>query len=50
MVGDYTRTGISTMINTGSYFGMVQMYLDLISNKLLILFMGKDAKVDLINS
>ena len=22
MVGDYTRTGISTMINTGSYFGM----------------------------
>ena len=22
MVGDYTRIGISTMINTGSYFGL----------------------------
>ena len=22
MIGDFTRTGISTMINTGSYFGL----------------------------
>tara|TARA_Y100001954_G_scaffold234680_1_gene290706 strand:+ start:3297 stop:4475 length:1179 start_codon:yes stop_codon:yes gene_type:complete len=48
MVGDYTRTGISTMINTGSYFGMgSNVFGSGFQNKFIDSFSwGKDAKVD----
>ena len=48
MVGDYTRTGISTMINTGSYFGLgSNVFGSGFQNKFIDSFSwGKDAKVD----
>mgnify|MGYP003300546347 CR=1 FL=1 len=48
MIGDYTRTGISTMINTGSYFGLgTNIFGSGFQNKYISSFAwGKDEVVD----
>lgn len=48
MIGDYTRTGISTMINTGSYFGLgANIFGSGFQNKYISSFTwGKDEVVD----
>ena len=48
MIGDFTRTGISTMINTGSYFGLgANIFGGDFQNKFINSFAwGKDSKVD----
>ena len=48
MIGDYTRTGISTMINTGSYFGLGSNVFggDFKINLLIHLLGEKNLKVD----
>ena len=48
MIGDFTRTGISTMINTGSYFGLgANIFGGGFQNKFIDSFAwGKDSKVD----
>jgi len=48
MIGDFTRTGISTMINTGSYFGLgANIFGGDFQNKFIDSFAwGKESKVD----
>tara|TARA_B100000676_G_scaffold136787_1_gene135561 strand:+ start:74 stop:1252 length:1179 start_codon:yes stop_codon:yes gene_type:complete len=48
MIGDFTRTGISTMINTGSYFGLgANIFGGGFQNKFIDSFAwGKKSKVD----